>query len=53
MLFRSMCRFHHQRFDNDGWALRYLDGVPHLIPPPWIDAGQKPRRAGRHLLPAA
>ncbi|WP_210505195.1 HNH endonuclease signature motif containing protein [Naasia sp. SYSU D00057] len=48
-----LCRFHHRRFDNDGWTLRMLDGVPHLVPPPWIDAGQTPRRAGRHLLPTA
>jgi hypothetical protein len=46
-----MCRFHHRRFDNDGWSLEWRDGVPWLIPPAWVDATRAPRRAGR--LPRA
>jgi hypothetical protein len=42
-----MCAVHHRRFDHDGWALRREDGVPYLIPPPWLDPQQTPRRAGR------
>jgi hypothetical protein len=42
-----MCRFHHRRFDNDGWALERRGAVPWLIPPEWIDASRTPRRAGR------
>jgi hypothetical protein len=42
-----MCRFHHRRFDNDGWELENIDGIPWLIPPAWVDATRTPRRAGR------
>lgn len=42
-----MCPHHHHRFDRDGWQLRREDGVPYLIPPPWIDPAAIPRRAGR------
>lgn len=47
-----MCPHHHRRFDRDGWQLQRGDrGAPFLIPPPWIDAQRRPRRAGR--LPVA
>lgn len=42
-----MCRFHHARFDNDGWQLTWRGTTRVLIPPPWVDAAQTPRRAGR------
>jgi hypothetical protein len=42
-----MCRFHHARFDNDGWRLTWQGTTRVLIPPPWVDAAQTPRRAGR------
>ncbi|WP_207453832.1 HNH endonuclease signature motif containing protein [Herbiconiux sp. SYSU D00978] len=42
-----LCRFHHRRYDNDGWEFRFRDGAPYLVPPPWVDASQTPRRAGR------
>ena len=42
-----MCRFHHRRFDNDGWALRWHGATPWLVPPAWLDASRAPRRAGR------
>ena len=42
-----MCSAHHHRFDRDGWSLRRIDGIPHLIPPPWLDPRRAPRRAGR------
>lgn len=47
-----MCPHHHRRFDHDGWALRREDGTPYLIPPPWLDPTQTPRRAGRYQLVA-
>jgi hypothetical protein len=42
-----LCPFHHRRLDNDGWIVRFEDGIPFLIPPPWVDPAQTPRRAGR------
>lgn len=42
-----MCAFHHRRFDNDGWALERREEVSWLVPPPWVDSHQTPRRAGR------
>ncbi|MFT4030051.1 MAG: DUF222 domain-containing protein [Protaetiibacter sp.] len=49
-----MCPHHHRRFDHDGWGLQRHDGVPYLVPPPWLDRGQTPRRAGRiHTLASA
>lgn len=42
-----LCPFHHHRLDNDGWAVRFENGIPYLIPPPWVDPAQTPRRAGR------
>ncbi|WP_210506337.1 DUF222 domain-containing protein [Naasia sp. SYSU D00057] len=47
-----LCAYHHRRFDNDGWELQYLDGVPHLIPPPWVDPLRSPRRCRTALPPA-
>ena len=38
-------------FDQGGWKLIRKNGVPYLIPPKWVDADQKPRRAGRPGLP--
>ena len=46
-----LCPYHHRRFDNDGWDLQFLDGIPHLIPPPWIDPAQTPRRCGQRRPP--
>jgi hypothetical protein len=48
-----MCRGHHHRFDRDGWQLERRDGIPYLIPPPWLDAARTPRRGGRILATAA
>ena len=45
-----LCAGHHRRFDRDGWTFRREHGTPYLIPPPWLDPQQTPRRAGR--LPA-
>jgi hypothetical protein len=46
-----MCPFHHRRFDHDGWAMDWRDGVLTLTPPAWVDPSRTPRRAGR--LPVA
>lgn len=39
-----MCPFHHRRFDNDGWRLETGPNGRSLIPPPWVDSMQTPRR---------
>ena len=44
-----LCRFHHRRFDNDGWELVHRDGQRWLIPPPWADATRRPRLIPRPL----
>jgi hypothetical protein len=45
------CPYHHRRFDTDGWELRAIDGIRHLIPPPWVDSARRPRPVDRPLLP--
>lgn len=47
-----MCSFHHHLFDRDGWALRWRDGIPWLIPPSHVDPARTPRRAGPPSLVA-
>src|SRR4051812_41175532 len=32
-----LCPYHHRRFDNDGWALEFRNGIPYLVPPAWVD----------------
>ena len=46
-----LCGFHHRSFDQAGWLVRIVDGVPEWIPPPWLDQDQKPRRNTAHHLP--
>jgi len=38
-----LCRFHHRRFDNDGWSISGTGVHRALIPPPWVDASRRPR----------
>ena len=37
------CDHHHRVVHNDGWTVELIDGVIHVIPPPWIDPDQAPR----------
>ncbi|MGQ0629728.1 MAG: DUF222 domain-containing protein [Sporichthyaceae bacterium] len=40
-----LCSVHHDHVHHRGWALSFgEDGKPELIPPPWIDPLQEPRR---------
>jgi hypothetical protein len=40
-----LCDHHHRVVHHDGWHIQFApDGHPQLIPPPWIDADQTPRR---------
>jgi hypothetical protein len=47
-----LCAYHHHRYDNDGWAMRWDgDGIPWFTPPPHVDASRRPRAGGRPPLP--
>jgi hypothetical protein len=42
-----LCHFHHSHLHKSAWRLVMRGGVPHIIPPRWIDTAQTPIRAGR------
>ncbi len=37
-----LCHFHHSHLHRAAWKLIMLNGVPHLVPPRWIDITQTP-----------
>ncbi|GLK16746.1 hypothetical protein GCM10017602_12280 [Herbiconiux flava] len=37
-----LCHFHHSHLHKSPWKLVMHDGVPHLIPPRWVDTEQTP-----------
>ncbi|MBF4572112.1 DUF222 domain-containing protein [Herbiconiux sp. VKM Ac-1786] len=37
-----LCHFHHSHLHKSPWKLTMQNGVPHLIPPRWVDTEQKP-----------
>ncbi|MCU1482102.1 MAG: endonuclease [Subtercola sp.] len=39
-----LCKFHHNHLHTADWRLVMVDGVPHLIPPEWVDHQQRPQR---------
>ena len=43
-----LCGHHHREFEKHGWACEMFDGVPHWIPPTWLDPDQTPRRNTAH-----
>ena len=49
-----LCGDHHRRLDTTGdWHCTMINGIPHWIPPPWIDPTQTPRRNHAHAPPGA
>lgn len=45
-----LCGFHHRRYDDRTWGIRFAaDGIPEAIPPPWVDIQQQPIRHTRFL----
>jgi hypothetical protein len=49
-----LCSFHHHRIHDDGWEIRFVDGIPYFIPPPWANCPQTAIRGGKvHLDTAA
>jgi hypothetical protein len=37
-----LCHFHHSHLHRSAWKLVMLEGVPHIVPPRWVDAEQSP-----------
>jgi len=37
-----LCHFHHSHLHRSAWKLIMKDGVPHIVPPPWVDVEQTP-----------
>jgi 5-methylcytosine-specific restriction protein A len=46
-----LCKAHHRQIHTTDWAVRLRGGLPEFIPPPWIDAEQKPRTRPRTWNP--
>ena len=46
-----LCGPHHRDHTRQGWQCQMIDGVPHWIPPRWIDPERKPRRNTAHHRP--
>lgn len=38
------CPAHHAAIHTGTWVLQMRDGIPHVIPPRWVDPTQTPRR---------
>jgi hypothetical protein len=47
-----LCPRHHWTIHHDNWQITFIQGRPHVIPPPLIDPEQRPRRNTRHDLPS-
>jgi uncharacterized protein DUF222 len=43
-----LCGYHHTLVHQGEWTARMIDGVPHLVPPLWIDPRQRPQRNTLH-----
>ncbi|TDV52016.1 HNH endonuclease signature motif containing protein [Actinophytocola oryzae] len=43
-----LCGYHHTLVHQGGWTARMIDGIPHFIPPPWIDPAREPQRNTLH-----
>jgi hypothetical protein len=39
-----LCDHHHRVVHHQGWDVQLVNGVIHVIPPPWIDPDRVPRR---------
>jgi hypothetical protein len=48
-----LCGWHHREFEKLGWDCVMVNGVPHFIPPRWLDGERIPQRNTAHDIPAA
>jgi hypothetical protein len=46
-----LCHHHHWIVHHDNWQITFLNGLPHVIPPPIIDPHQQPKRNTMHDQP--
>ena len=46
-----LCGYHHREYAARGWVITMTHGVPHFIPPPWLDPHQTPIRNTTHHPP--
>lgn len=44
----ALCARHHHNLDSNHWIATMTNGIPHYIPPLWIDPDQTPRRNTLH-----
>ena len=45
-----VCGFHHREFEGRGWTCRMINGMPHWIPPAWVDPDRIPLQNKAHLI---
>ncbi|WP_163511899.1 hypothetical protein [Fodinicola acaciae] len=45
-----LCLAHHQILHHSQWSIQMLDGVPHFVPPAYIDPTQTPIRHTRYSM---
>jgi hypothetical protein len=43
-----VCGYHHTLLHQGEWTARMIEGMPYLVPPPWIDLRQHPQRNTLH-----
>lgn len=43
-----LCGFHHRQHQKQGWTCRMINGIPHWIPPTWLDPTRTPIRNTMH-----
>jgi hypothetical protein len=39
-----LCRKHHRVIHGSEWTITMIHGLPHFIPPKWVDRTQAPMR---------
>jgi hypothetical protein len=45
-----VCSAHHRHFEGNGWECVMLGGLPHWVPPAWIDPQRTPQRNTVHQV---
>jgi Domain of unknown function (DUF222)/HNH endonuclease len=43
-----LCRRHHRILHHSAWEITFLNGIPHFIPPAWLDPDRTPVRNVLH-----